>query len=422
MNDDFSKSICQKCFEDSIVACELKKKCQNSDRILKNSKNQDIVYIHIPQSTTNDVKVESNLEPIVKTEFLDMCETVMEDTETNENDAEGKNFPDNYESPMEQFTSKIRDKKSSWKPKHRRNVQSPLWNDDMKLSKKELVPCELCGKMVTSRQMEDHKKVVHLNVRPFECDLCGKKMTKKHLMSVHVQRHIPKEHRERSFECELCHQMYLTKSGLRAHKSHSHKSPTAENHLCSCGKLFISKARLYYHIRYVHNRHEHESPCPHCGKVVHNSFIKQHIRINHTEDGQKNYMCNVCGKQFDYKRRLTVHQKSHGEWKFVCDYPGCEKKFYINTQLTQHKKITHLKQTNFSCPHPGCGKGFFFSWKLNLHYKICHEKIRVNCPVAGCKFSVGRRDSMRNHLKKHTELHGAQLEDYLNNLKHMGLI
>jgi hypothetical protein len=61
--------------------------------------------------------------------------------------------------------------------------------------------------------------------------------------------------------------------------------------------------------------------------------------------------------------------------------------------------------------------------KLDRHVTLIHEKLRTPCPVGnGCKFSVGRRDYMRTHLKKHIELSSEDLEKYLNSVKDMKIL
>ena len=57
-----------------------------------------------------------------------------------------------------------------------------------------------------------------------------------------------------------------------------------------------------------------------------------------TNDGEKQYCCTVCDKQFTAKRNLTVHSRRHtGEHLYSCSQ--CEKSFLSRTTLCCHKDI-----------------------------------------------------------------------------------
>lgn len=152
------------------------------------------------------------------------------------------------------------------------------------------------------------------------------------------------------------------------------------------------------------------------------SALWQHMRDFHSEYERNNFMCNVCGRRFKRQGELNYHMKrSHEEKRFCCDVDGCSRRFATSSFLSVHKKLVHLNQRDFKCPD--CGKSFFLRRKLKIHFRITHEKFRVNCPVGnGCKFSVGRLDYMKNHLRKHRELRGAELDGYLERLKDMELL
>ena len=68
--------------------------------------------------------------------------------------------------------------------------------------------------------------------------------------------------------------------------------------------------------------------------------------------------------------------------------------------LKQQK--THTGQRDFMCHL--CEKSFFSANHLRRHIVVSHDKVKVNCFVEGCPFSVGRKDYLRNHMMTHREL------------------
>lgn len=288
--------------------------------------------------------------------------------------------------------------------------------------KEPVVACEICGKTMKQCSLNSHKSRLHSsNAAKYECDSCGKRFFKKYALSGHIQTHIEKHHRKRPFTCDLCLRTYMTLDAVKIHKKLSHtKREPGQLFTCYCGKTLQTQGGLYYHNKNVHQRQENEKTCGKCNKVLVNSYaLKKHVRIYHTEGGQNNYMCNVCGKFFNSQSHLTSHQYLHGDKKFVCDFEGCEKKFYSINNLTTHRKLTHLKLREFSCTT--CDKSFSSNQKLHRHITVSHQKLRKKCPVEACNFHVGRLDYMRTHIKKHSELSPTELGVHMDAAKKMKL-
>ncbi len=104
---------------------------------------------------------------------------------------------------------------------------------------------------------------------------------------------------ENMLECNLCPKSFLTKAHLTDHlKRHigDKQFPCSE-----CDAAFITKGGLNNHI-ITHRRKDGNTedmqkfPCVQCGSVFFTqSLLKAHNKIH---EGNMDFECNICGKQF----------------------------------------------------------------------------------------------------------------------------
>lgn len=279
--------------------------------------------------------------------------------------------------------------------------------------------CPQCGLVVKRGTLTTHIERVHLKKLRYFCDHCGKGFYKKWHFLSHFQTHIPKELRERNIKCTMCSKTFYRREDLRKHFTSVHDNQQTE-WICECGKTFDLKVNLQGHKYRVHGNGKFKMTCEQCGKSFNKSKMKEHIKVFHTKDGRKNEICTECGKRFDFLRELNRHiKKSHREHTLRCDEPGCDRIFSAPFELKQHKRLIHLKIKDFHCHYKDCGKSFSVKQRLKIHIVVTHEKQREKCPVEGCKFMVGRRDYMRNHIRKHTELNQEDIEKLIQIVKQM---
>jgi uncharacterized Zn-finger protein len=64
--------------------------------------------------------------------------------------------------------------------------------------------------------------------------------------------------------------------------------------------------------------------------------LREHLLI-HMPD--KQFSCDLCGREFSTKGSLTKHIDTHKGLKpYRCEYPGCTAKYTSPTTLTKHMR------------------------------------------------------------------------------------
>uniref|UniRef100_A0A8C0EFR9 C2H2-type domain-containing protein n=1 Tax=Bubo bubo TaxID=30461 RepID=A0A8C0EFR9_BUBBB len=117
-----------------------------------------------------------------------------------------------------------------------------------------------------------------------------------------------------------------------------------------------------------------------------------------SSSGQKEYMCEHCGKVFSWGNCLTRHRRIHtGEKPFKCR--DCGKSFSESGTLLRHQR-SHTRRNPFVCNN--CGKWFMWLSHLISHQRIHMEERPYLCLHCGMAFQ--QSDQLRKH--KETLPHG----------------
>jgi len=143
--------------------------------------------------------------------------------------------------------------------------------------------------------------------------------------------------------------------------------------------------------------------CDICGKTFNDKGrLTRHLKEHAGVEFKKDWRCEVegCGRVFTTKTMWTKHGKwGHGgeEMPFVCDV--CGKGFVKATQLRKHRESVHLKIKEWICEE--CGEGFTCGATLKRH-KLIHTGERpFACEICGQRFR--QKEVLKTHVKGHQE-------------------
>ena len=150
-----------------------------------------------------------------------------------------------------------------------------------------VIDCEICGKSVRSKQLSKHMQT-HQE-KKFECKLCYKKFSiqkylEDHQKNVHRgEQHLFEQNLTESdliFECEndQCDKKFASEQILNYHKKHGHKETSF--YCTFCPQIFARVTILRNHCKQVHGR-----------------------KISHT--GKEN-ICKLCYNAFEKKTNLKT--------------------------------------------------------------------------------------------------------------------
>ncbi|KAJ7829197.1 hypothetical protein B0H14DRAFT_2810612 [Mycena olivaceomarginata] len=54
------------------------------------------------------------------------------------------------------------------------------------------------------------------------------------------------------------------------------------------------------------------------------------------------YSCLLCSESFTKPSDLRTHENMHtSKQSFICDFPGCAKRFGVGSNLQRHKQVAH---------------------------------------------------------------------------------
>ncbi|CEG37466.1 FOG: Zn-finger [Plasmopara halstedii] len=106
-----------------------------------------------------------------------------------------------------------------------------------------------------------------------------------------------------------------------------------------------------------------------------------------------------CGRRFNRKFTLNEHKKTHtGEKPYVCPLSECSRRFSTSGNLARHKRL-HASLKPFECDINGCKRSFPSQEKLDHHTKIHTARKTHMCRVNGCTKTFSTAGNLTRHIK-----------------------
>ena len=148
--------------------------------------------------------------------------------------------------------------------------------------------------------MCDHIRSKHTRQAEYSAKICSKKFYTSKSLAYHSKRHSCPS----MFYCIECQRFFSVKDRLKHENMHPKK-----NFPCNtCGKLFLTRDRLYTH-KAVHT--EHKFPCTKCNRKFHQANnLKVHMARKHGITKNAIFKCVQCSRSYNKACHLRSHQSN----------------------------------------------------------------------------------------------------------------
>ncbi|XP_054274231.1 zinc finger protein 721-like [Macrosteles quadrilineatus] len=265
--------------------------------------------------------------------------------------------------------------------------------------------CHECDKRCLHyTYMSLHRRFQHASGKPiFTCDMCGDKFA----TSWSLQFHRKKQHSMNDkdvngegvnvnslFHCQICEKPYVTETSLEHHMRKCHESGDGNDgnsYICeTCGKTFQFKSALEAHT----DAHQgmKRFKCNSCDKrFTHRAGLIRHMKLHSETD---TFECEYCGKKFRDRTERENHRRAHtGERPYMCEV--CGRTFHTRAVWLDHSRI-HQDVRPYQCDI--CSQSFRRSYALKSHYLIHTGERPFSCDLCGKSFRL--KQTLFAHRKK----------------------
>ncbi len=296
----------------------------------------------------------------------------------------------------------------------KRHLQNVYRNQD---SRKKIIgsniakfrrACKECGKMLSSQNLQRHKDLVHRKVKKYiTCTFpnCDEKFQRHEKRAIHKAKvhGLPTPLATISARtCKECGKTLSATCHLKRHVDHVHKKRKRLMLRCTFPKC--TESFTHGRQREVHRVTVHGFPMPYvchvCQKTFYcNTSLREHKKSHASVLA---YPCNKCTSAFAYRPNMVRHIRLvHGDNSKNFSCPYCNQKFSMKGNMLRHAKRRHTDEKDFKC-HV-CNKAFAEGYELRTHLNMHLGKIFGKCATCQKPFRTQRGLTLhvnREHTKK----------------------
>ena len=189
----------------------------------------------------------------------------------------------------------------------------------------------------------------------------------------------------------------LTPENNSQNPSFPEPSQKLKNECTVCKKVFSTLGNMRNHYLTIHQDYRpYVCDYPGCNKKY--SILSRYQVHRRTHEGKKPFLCQICNKSFNEKGNLKTHLRFHSELRpFQC--PLCLKNYKTNGHLKDHIEIQHNKIKKYVCNT--CNKKFGRISTLKAHIRTHTGEKNFRCKVEGCDKCFAEKGNMEIHYKRH---------------------
>ncbi|KAJ8956017.1 hypothetical protein NQ318_006293 [Aromia moschata] len=242
-------------------------------------------------------------------------------------------------------------------------------------------------KQIYNLNMEHNPSLAYLSKDCFYCNICGKSYEQKSEFEEHYETHF--------YKCKICLAVFTNMDVLNSHRKEAHGTCVND--------IKTVKTRLRRATVPIKNENGQKSDSASEESEVENddSQIKAE---------EYDFSCPTCGKGFQCKSYLMVHQRVHSDVK---PYPctTCGQNFKTKQSLLDHTN-RHLGVKPYMCEI--CGRGFITKGLCRAHQKV-HSGLdnrKYSCKI--CSKMFVSKSYLQTHLRIHTGEKTIYVREYKN--------